>query len=55
MRSIIYAEAWDHSIVDRVLKEMERIDSGFGFSQALGKNVEDKKGDEHQTETKTDK
>lgn len=42
MRSIIYAEKWDYSVVDHVLREMERIDSGFGFAQAMSKSIDDK-------------
>lgn len=52
MRSIVYSESWEYSIVERVLKEMERIDSGFGFAQSLGKNVADKKEDEVHVEAR---
>ncbi len=37
MRSIVYAPTWDIAVVEHVLKEMERIDSGFGFAQAVVK------------------
>lgn len=46
MRSIVYAPSWDDSILERVLKEMERIDSGFGFAQALAKSRAEKDADE---------
>jgi hypothetical protein len=42
MRSIVYASSWDESVLERVLNEMERIDSGFGFSQAISKSLDDK-------------
>ncbi len=42
MRTIVYAPTWDDSLLDGVLKEMERIDSGFGFAQALTKTKVDK-------------
>jgi hypothetical protein len=37
MRFIVYAEDWEPVIAERVIKEMERIDSGFGFAEAIGK------------------
>ncbi len=37
MRSIVYADDWDPAMADRIIKEMERIDSGFGFAESLGK------------------
>ncbi len=42
MRSIVYAPAWDDTLLVGVLKELERIDSGFGFAQALSKTTADK-------------
>jgi hypothetical protein len=52
MRSIVYAPEWDNSMLDRVLKEMERIDSGFGFAQALAKTKTEKESDEVKHEAK---
>ncbi len=37
MRSIVYAEDWEATMAVRVIKEIERIDSGFGFAETLGK------------------
>lgn len=54
MRSIVYAPAWDDSLLESVLKEMERIDSGFGFAQALSKAKADKDAeDKARDSTKT--
>lgn len=51
MRSIVYAPEWDGSILERVLKEMERIDSGFGFAQALAKTKIEKEAGEAEHES----
>lgn len=37
MRSIVYADDWEPVMAERIIKEMERIDSGFGFAETLGK------------------
>ncbi len=37
MRSIVYADDWEPAMAERVIKEMERIDSGFGFAETLEK------------------
>lgn len=37
MRAVVYADDWDPALVERVIKEMERIDSGFGFADTIGK------------------
>lgn len=42
MRSLIYASEWNSNVIERVLKEMELIDSGFGFSSAFDKKATDK-------------
>lgn len=43
MRSLIYATEWNQGVIDRVLREVGRIDSGFGFSEVM-----DKKENEHE-------
>lgn len=50
MRSLIYASEWNGSVVERVLKEMERIDSGFGFSATFAKKESDGKKAESEIE-----
>jgi len=37
MRHIIYSEQTDQTLFDEVLKELERIDAGFSFSDAVSK------------------
>ena len=39
MRHVIYSEERAQSLIERVLKEMERIDSGFSFSEAIVKKA----------------
>jgi len=43
MRSLVYATEWNQGVVDHVLKEMERIDSGFGFSDVMVKKANEEK------------
>ncbi|MEM8933683.1 MAG: hypothetical protein AAGE94_21010 [Acidobacteriota bacterium] len=35
MRVVVFSDESDHELSERVLKEMERIDSGFSFSGSL--------------------
>lgn len=42
MRHIIYSRQSDDSLINNVLKEIERIDAGFSFSQAISKKKEGK-------------
>lgn len=43
MRSIVYAEDWEPAMAERVIKEMERIDSGFGFAETFTKKTKTEK------------
>ncbi len=42
MRSVVYTPEWEQTLVDRVIKEMERIDAGFGFAGFMPKKARDK-------------
>lgn len=41
MRYVIYAEQPDQALVDKVLKEMEKIDTGFSFANTISKKDKD--------------
>lgn len=43
MRYIIYSGLSDQELLEGVLKEMERIDAGFSFSEAITKKGKEKK------------
>ena len=38
MRYVIYSEGSEQILIDKVLKEMEKIDSGFSFSETIMKD-----------------
>lgn len=42
MRSIVYVDEWEPGMAERVIKEMERIDSGFGFAASVVKKKKEK-------------
>lgn len=46
MRALVYGAEWNQAVIDRVLKEMERIDAGFGFSDALSRKASDEENTE---------
>jgi len=39
MRHVVYSEEPVSELIDRVLKEMEKIDTGFSFSETIGKRT----------------
>lgn len=40
MRHLIFSDESSESLLDKILKEMERIDQGFVFSESIGKKNE---------------
>jgi len=55
MRSLIYASEWNQSSIDRVLREMGRIDAGFGFSDVLDKKETEQEKSEREKLEKENK
>jgi len=53
MRKMVYATEWDDTMVELVVQEMERIDSGFGFAQTLNKHLANEKNAEEKSSAKT--
>lgn len=49
MRAIVYAEDWEPGMAERVIKEMERIDSGFGFAETLVKKTKTEKSEDEKS------
>lgn len=49
MRSIVYAPDWEPAMAERVIKEMERIDSGFGFAETFTKKTKTEKNEDEQS------
>lgn len=49
MRSIVYAEDWQPDMAERVIKEMERIDSGFGFAETFTKKNKIEKNEDEKS------
>ena len=44
MRLVIYSGPSDQALIDEVLKEMERIDAGFSFSEAVARKGKKEQG-----------
>ncbi len=44
MRRLVYAQDQEQSLVEQVVREMERIDAGFAFAEALPKKAKAESG-----------
>jgi hypothetical protein len=43
MRHVVYSEKSDQVLIEEILKEMKRIDAGFGFREAMAKREKEGK------------